>query len=125
MTNSEILLDSSAWIAYFSGMNTTIQEIIDGSQPLFTSLLSLFEIQRKLLRDGIKESKVKEILSFIKGRSILLFLNETICEQAVSSSIQFKLAAMDSLIYATARHAGAELLTLDYDFKTLPFVKIV
>ena len=45
-------LDSSAWLSYLFAENDEIKEIID-SDGLYTSVISLFEIRRKFLREKI------------------------------------------------------------------------
>ena len=51
-TGSKIL-DSSAWLSYLFAENDEIKEVIDSNEMLYTSVISLFEIRRKLLREKI------------------------------------------------------------------------
>lgn len=90
-----------------------------------TSVLSLFEIKRNLLKENREEAEIEKALDLIKNTSIILDINEIICENAAKISIKNKLHAMDSLIYATAMLNNALLLTFDSDFKNLSNVRLL
>ena len=92
---------------------------------LFTSAISLLEIKRKLLKQKISLDKIVSVLSFVKRKSIVKDATPEICEAAGELSVNHNLHSIDALIYATARQANAVLITLDYDFKNLPDVKIL
>ena len=121
------LLDSSAWLAYFLSDNVRVKDLIDNSKEnmLFTSAISLLEIKRKLLKQKISLDKIVSVLSFVKRKSIVKDATPEICEAAGELSVNHNLHSIDALIYATARQANAVLITLDYDFKNLPDVKIL
>ena len=59
-------------------------------------------------------------INFVKGRIIVLVVNNIIAEKAASLSVEHNLPAIDSIIYATALVHNAKLLTLDNDFRGLP-----
>src|SRR3989338_11622998 len=113
------LLDSSAWISYFLAANGSIKAIVENPNSLFTSIISIFEIKRKLLRDSFEESKIKEVLSFILEKSIIVKLDPAICESAAEFSLKHKLPAIDSLIYASSMSINCMLVTGDKHFKNL------
>ena len=117
------LLDSSAWLSYFFGQNPKVKKIIESEEILYTSVISLFEIKRKFLKEGIKE--VDKALNFIKERSIVVELNEKIAEQASEISFKNRLHAIDSLIYATAIDVNAMLITGDKDFEGMDKVVLI
>ena len=74
-----VLIDSSAWLSYFLAENDLSKKFIeDGNHLLMTSVLSIFEIKRKMLVKNAEDSKIKEFLNFIKARSILIELNDNI-----------------------------------------------
>ena len=125
MTDNSILLDSSVWLSYFLGQDSSTKEIIETKKVIMTSVLSLFEIKRKLLKENKEESEVEKALDLIKNISIVLEINEIICENAAKISIKNKLHTMDSLIYATAILNNALLLTFDSDFKNLSNVRVL
>ncbi len=115
-----ILLDSSVWLSYFLAENDLSKEFIEeGKHLLMTSVLSIFEIKRKMLRKNVKEPKIEESLKFIKTRSLLIELNEKICDKAVDISLRFNLHTIDSLIYCSAILNNATLITGDNHFEDL------
>ena len=126
MIGERILLDSSAWISYFLAENDASRNLIeDGNYLLMTSVLSIFEIKRKMLRMKLKEPKIKEILNFIKTRSLMIDLNEKICDHAVGISMKHKLHNIDSLIYSSVILNNATLISGDNHFQGLDKVMIL
>ena len=125
MTESRYFLDSSAWVSYFFAENEEIKSIVDNTHILFTSVISLFEIKRKLLRDNVEKSRLMEILSFIKEKSIIIKLEQDICEKAAEVSIEEKIPAIDSLIYTSSSTNNATLVTLDSHFKNLEKAMVI
>ena len=117
MTVSRYLLDSSAWLSYFFAENNQIKEIIDGENFLFTSVISLFEIKKKLIKDKLVKEKIEKFINFIKEKSIILKLDINICEIASEISIKEELHAIDSLIYSTSILNKTKLITGDNDFR--------
>ena len=117
------LLDSSAWLSYFFGESKKIQAMVESEQLLYTSVISLFEIKRKFLREGIKDGSAA--LEFIKERSIVVELDEKIAEKAAAISVQKKLHAIDALIYATAIDSSAVLITGDRDFEGIDHAVVI
>ena len=111
------LLDSSVWLAYLH--NTAYSEIIDSDEILFLSVLSIFEINKKLIKEKNSIQKILESIKFIKFRSIILQITEEIAEKAVEISIKNNLPTIDSLIYATAIINELIVITLDNDFRGL------
>lgn len=116
MTESK-LVDSSLWLAYL--FNGEFKDIIESEEILLLSVLSLFEIKRKILKDKLTENKLRASIEFIKKRSLVLPINEEIAQNAAEISIKHKLPAIDSLIYSTTILNNAELYTLDNDFRGL------
>lgn len=122
MTDSK-LVDSSVWLDYFfNGKHTNI---IDSKEILLLSSLSLFEINRKLIKSKQNETKIVKSMEFIKKRSIVIPLDTKVVEKAVEVSIAHNLPTIDSLIYATSLTNKAVLITLDNDFRGLKDVLLL
>lgn len=119
------LLDSSVWLAYYFGESQLSKEIIESDCPLVFSIVSLYEIQRKLTKLGYSPKVTDEFLEFIQHRATLLSLTPPICALATTLSLKHKLGAMDSLILSTAYIEGHTLLTGDLDFKGLRDVDLI
>lgn len=123
MTESE-LLDSTVWLDYL--IKGSFKEKIEREQVFALSVLSLFEIKRKLLRN--KELRLKDLeedISFIKSKSIIIGIDEKIAEKAAGIAEENNLGAADAIIYATALLNNSILLTLDNDFRGLDKVNIL
>lgn len=119
-TGSSFFMDSSAWLEYFLRAQPDVTHIIDsGNNTLFTSVISLFEIKRRLLAEKKLLQKIQASLSFIKSRSIIIEINERIAEAAAQDSVEEQLHAIDAIIYRSAIEQRAILLTFDADFKKI------
>jgi len=118
------LIDSSVWLEYL--YNKTYSEIIDNNNELLLlSVLSLFEIKKKLDKDKLSSSNIKNCIEFIKKRSLIINLTKEIAEKAVEISLKYNLASIDSFIYTTAMMNNAKTITMDNDFRKLENVEIL
>ncbi|MBI4149610.1 PIN domain-containing protein [Candidatus Woesearchaeota archaeon] len=124
-TVSRYFLDSSILIDYFLGENTKIKEIVDSVHILFISIISLFELRRVMLREGIEVKKIEECIGHTEEKYIIIALNAKICKHAAELSVKERLAAMDSLIYATSLSQNAIFVTGDNDFRGKRDVMII
>ncbi len=121
-----ILLDSSAWLSYFLAENESSKDFIEnGKHLLMTSISSIFEVKRKMLIKKIQGSKIEEFLKFIRNRSLLIELNESICGEAADISVKHNLHTVDSLIYCSAILNNAILISGDRHFDGLENVLIL
>lgn len=122
MINTKFL-DSSIWIAYIFG--TGSREIIESDVIIHTSVLSIFEVKRKLQRENLSQKKINLALNLIKKRAIIHSLDIDLAELASDLANEHKLHAADSIIYASSRKINAPLITMDSDFKGLLGVELV
>ena len=117
-------LDSSILVAYLT--KGLFVEIIESENLFAISSLSIFEVKRKFLRDGISLNEAEKAISLIKERAVHIFVaDETTSQKAAELSFTKKLPALDSLIYASALINNSELLTTDNDFRGLDKVKVL
>ena len=124
-TESRYFLDSSAWLSYFFAENEELKGIIDGGSVLFTSVISLFEIKRKLIKEKIDMNKIHSTLSYIKEKSIIVRIEQDVCEKAAEISIKEKLHTTDSLIYTSSVINNCIFVTGDQDFKNIKEVLLI
>jgi len=115
-------LDSSAWLSYFYADKEEIMEIVESDVLILTSTLCLFEVKRKLMKQRIDFISK---MDFIMKRSIIIYPSIIICQKSAEISIQNKLGAIDSIIYATSSMTDSELITGDNDFRELEKVRII
>jgi toxin FitB len=125
MIDSKHLLDSSAWLAYFFAEKNEAQTLIEDEGILLTSVVSLFEVKRKLLRDKVPPARVEKVMLFIMERSIIIDIDDRIADGAVGLSLKHDLGMADALIYASALQERAVLVTGDNDFRGLSQVIIL
>jgi len=120
-----ILIDSSAWIEYLreGPLAASLDKYLARPASLVVPTLVNFEVYRFLAkRVGMKEA-LFAITQLQKG--LVIELSEEIALYAAELSLKHQLATADSIIYATALHADAELVTLDNDFRNLPSCKVL
>ena len=117
------LIDSSVWVSYL--INGDYQNIIDTEEILLLSVLSIFEIEKRLLKEKLSANVVKNSMDFIKKRSLIIEVNVEIVEKAVQISLEKNLPAIDALIYSSTLINKAKLITLDNDFRNLGGVEIL
>ncbi|MBI2597661.1 MAG: PIN domain-containing protein [Candidatus Diapherotrites archaeon] len=121
VTDYKVFLDSSAWLGYFIGNIPETKTFIDSKETiLFTSIISIHEIYKRLKKLGKSEKEIVNSLSFIENNSIIVNLNKRIAIDAVHNCEKHKLHTIDSLIYSSAMHIQTEFVTADTDFKNLP-----
>ncbi len=116
-------IDSSLLIAFI--IDGRGKEIISKPDIFLISVLSLFEVHKKLLQFNINEDKISNYLNFIKRKSVVINVDEKVAVKAVEFSHKNDLPAIDSLIYASAVLNNATLFTLDNDFRGLKNVIVM
>ena len=117
------LIDSSVWLAYL--FNSNYSDIIESDEVHLLSVLSLFEIKRKLAKSNVDNNKILRSIEFIKRRSLIVPVNDEIAEAAVDAALDNNLPMVDSLIYATSIINDSIFITLDNDFRGLKNVIVL
>ena len=124
-TASDVLVDSSVWLGYLLSKKENARAVIDKENIIKTSILSLFEIKRRLIRYTYSLGEIEKMMQFINERSIVLGLTTQLTQEAAELSCKHNLHAMDALIYATAVKNNLVLITCDNDFRGLDGVIIL
>ncbi|MEK6947614.1 MAG: PIN domain-containing protein [Nanoarchaeota archaeon] len=120
-----LFIDSSVWVAHLFESSMEASSIVESENLLFTSLLSIFEIRKKLVKANCDIEMINNSINYIKEKSIIVTLEEDIINSAVNFSIKYNLGALDALIYASTIIIKAQLITADNDFRNLENVKII
>jgi len=120
-----IVLDSSIWFTYFSDNLAKVRGLIDSDIEVSCSVITLFEIKRLFLKQGLMRQKMEKYLSFIRTRSIIVDVKKHVADRAAELSFVHDLSTADAIIYATAQERSAELWTRYSDFEGLKGVVIV
>ena len=118
------LLDSFAWIEYFSGSGrgAKVKAYIDGTEPLYTPSICLTEVKARYLRD---KKDPTTSLNFIMERSFIVSLDLEIALRAADVKQQHGLHTVDAIIYATALRRNMTLITGDQHFRSLQNVELI
>ncbi len=125
------VIDSYAWIEYFMGTTAgdEVKSIIENSEEKITPTICLAEVYAKTLKVESQEIAEKQ-KTFIKERSALLPLDESIAVESAKVQIKMKKeidgwGLADSIVYATAMVKKAEVVTGDQHFKKLKNVLFI
>lgn len=116
------ILDSSAWIAYFTNEKAAdlFAEIIESKDYVVPSI-TIYEVYKKFLTLYDETAAVTVISHMQKGR--VVELTEYMAIWASKLSKDLKLPMADSIILATAYATNSRLWTLDKDFKGIEGVE--
>jgi predicted nucleic acid-binding protein len=117
------VVDSSAWLEYFSGGPNTryFSAPIEDTEALIVPVLTLFEVFKVVSQRAGESAALQAITAMQQGR--VIDLNASLAITAAKLSAELKLPLADSIILCTAQQHGATLWTQDADFKGMPHVK--
>lgn len=118
------VVDTSAWIEWLVGSALGKQlgaQLPDRPQCIVPTIVQL-ELSKWLVRE-LGEEQADQVIAYTQ-KCIVVPLNTTIALLAADLHREYKLATADAIVYATAHHEGAELLTCDAHFKALPRVAL-
>ena len=120
-----ILVDSSGWIEYLAERSKAdlFAPYIEGSEPLLSSAIQVYEIYKVVRRD-LSEERAIEAVSALRATTIEP-LAEGLALEAADVALEYGLAMADAIIFATASRHEAELVTGDADFDGLPRVTLI
>jgi predicted nucleic acid-binding protein len=114
-----VVVDSSAWIEYFSGGQRAgqVQGYLDKKSDLVIPTIVIFEVDRWIKKHLSEEAALKYASQMNSPKMIPL--SDSIAMHAADLSLEHELPLADSVVYATAFSLGAKLVTFDSDFKNL------
>ena len=120
-----ILVDSSGWIEYLAERHKAdlFAPYIEGSEPLVSSAIQVYEIYKVVRRD-LSEERAIEAVSALRTTTIEPVV-EGLALEAADVALEYGLAMADAIIFATASRHEAELVTGDADFDGLPRVTLI
>ena len=120
-----ILVDSSGWIEYLAARPEAdrFAKYIQGSEPLLSSAIQIYEIYEVVRRD-VSEERAIEAVSALRTTTIEP-LEESLALEAADIALEHGLAMADAIIFATASRHEARIVTGDVDFDGLPRVTVI
>jgi len=118
------VIDTSAWIEWLTGSalgKKLGKQLPDKSHCIVPTIVQL-ELSRWLVRE-LGEEQADQVIAYTQ-KCVVAPLDTAIALLAADLHREHKLATADAIVYATARHHGAELLTCDPLFQGLPDVAL-
>jgi len=118
-------IDTSAWIEFLIGSPlgaTLASELPDRTQRLVPTMVQL-ELAKWLTREA-DEGRADRVIAFTET-CVVADLDTATALSAAELCARHRLATADAIVYATALAYGADLLTCDRHFETLPRVRFV
>jgi len=126
VTGSRLFLDSSIWLGYFLGNMPETKQLIESEETmLYTSIISIHEIFKKLKRVGKSSKEAMEAIKFIEENSIIIDLNKQAALTAAENCQKYGLHTIDSLIYSSTAETNAIFVTADKDFQQAPKTRVI
>lgn len=122
-----ISVDSYGWIERLTNgpKATAYNRVIDSERPegIITSVVILYEVYKKIKERRSEEEALEAVAAL--SQTNVVPVNQTLSLEAADFSLGDKLHFADALVYATARHHGAELYTSDEHLRSLKHVVFV
>ncbi len=115
-----MIVDTYAVIELFRGSEKgeRVKKLLENEQEIYLSVLSLYEIGTVLERQ-LKKKKTQEYLRSIQTYYKILDVNRDIALKAIELRREYKLPAIDCLIYSTARIKKAKVVSGCKHFKEI------
>jgi predicted nucleic acid-binding protein len=125
--SDRFIVDSSGWVEYLGDgpKAQAFATFLEKPESLLLPTIIVYEVYKKLLRERgspLAELFLSEAFGF-NEREIPLTVSSAAL--AAKVSLETKLPMADAIIYATARTARAQLITLDAHFSGLPSVTML
>ena len=116
------VVDTSAWIEWILGSETgeSVADELPPDDQWVVPTIVQYELARWLSRE-MSAALAASTIAF-STELVVRFLDTEVATKAVDYANRYGLAMADSIIYATAIDAGADLLTCDAHFAELPQV---
>jgi len=116
------VVDTSAWIEWLTG--SALGQKLGGQFPVkqqcIVPTIVQLELSKWLVRE-VGEEKADQVIAYTQKCAVVP-LDTAIALLAADLHREHGLSTADAIVYATAQHQRAELLTCDAHFETLPSV---
>lgn len=116
------VVDTSAWIEWLDGSvlgKKLGKQFPDKARCIVPTIVQL-ELSKWLIRE-VGEDEADQVIAYTQ-KCVVVPMDTAVALMAADLHRDHKLATADAIVYATARHVGAELLTCDAHFEHLPDV---
>ena len=116
------VIDTSAWIEWLTGsaLGQKLGKRFPDKPRCIVPTIVQLELAKWLMRE-VGEERADQVIAYTQKCDVVP-LDTPIALLAADLHRTHKLATADSIVYATAQHRRAELLTCDAHFESLPGV---
>lgn len=125
--SDRIVVDSSGWVEYLGGGPKAAQLAVylESQAQLLLPSIVVYEVHKKILREQGSKLATEFVSQAFGFGDRLIPLSLDLAILASQTSMDFRLAMADAIIYATAKLHEAQLVTCDSHFATLPRVTLL
>lgn len=118
------VVDTSAWIEWLcaTALGHKLGKQFPDKDLCIVPTIVQLELSKWLLREA-GEDQADQMIAYTQ-KCVVVPLDTSIALLAADLHREHKLATADAIVYATARHMGAKLLTCDAHFEGLPDVAL-
>ena len=120
-----IVVDSSGWLQVFTGGPSAreFRRCLGEAETILVPTIVLYEVY-KVIRREASAREADTAAARLKAYR-LVPRDDQLALEAADLSLEHGLAMADAVVYATARHYEALLVTSDADFADLPGVQYI
>ena len=117
------VVDSSGWLEYLADAPNAdfFAPAIQRTRSLLVPSICLLEVFKRVHQQRGEGPALQAVALMEQGR--VVDLTAAIALSAAKFGIQYGLPLADSVVFATARHHGAQVWRQDSDFENLPDVR--
>ncbi len=112
-----VVIDSSGWIEFFTDgpKANAYARYLKQPEKVITPAVVMYEVYKKIKRE--RGDEMAKLCVAQMEKTQLVPIDPAIALRAADLSVEFSLPMADSLVLATARALGAQLITSDIDFR--------
>jgi predicted nucleic acid-binding protein len=116
------VVDSSGWLEWLTdgALAEHYAPFLADPSEVLTPVIVMHEVYRWMRRERGEQAAL--VAAAALQRTVVVPLTPVLALEAADLGLEHRLAMADSLVYATAVHHRAELITSDADFEKLPGV---
>ncbi len=120
-----LLLDSSVWIEYLAGGAKAglIEKSLGRPAGILTPTIVLYEVYKRLKRERGEEAALYAAAQLQQTR--IEPLDDSLALSAGDISLAYGIPMADAIVAATAKAFDARILTLDVDFRRIPWAEVL
>lgn len=125
--SDRIVVDSSGWVEYLGSgpKSDRFALYLESQAVLLLPSIVVYEVHKKMLREQGSKLATEFLSQAFGFGDHLIPLSLELAILASQTSLETGLSMADAIIYATAHHHQAQLVTCDAHFANLPKVTLI